>query len=102
MDLRRNKMINVISGKFFYKYVCEKSDTFKQDFIDFLGSNGFKESELKKVINLDLNSDIVLQEKINHSICDISIKINKKDITLLFGTKLDSIEFTSFTETHFK
>ena len=94
-------MIKVKEGSFYYRLLVEKDSNFKQGLIDFLGSNGLADNEMKKLLTLDLETDNVIKHKLSHSSFDLTIQTGV-EIVLLFGCKLDSIEFAKLIELHFE
>ena len=97
----KNKMINIKSGKIFYKLVVENNKNTKSNLLSFLSKKGFSETQLNKLRDIDFlteNKSIRLK-KIK---MDLTLNLMVEEITLLFGTDLDSTEFSAFIEGFFE
>jgi hypothetical protein len=95
-------MINIKSGKFFYRLTTEKNANYKEELLNFLSSRGVSEKELQKANGIDFNSAIGSAVTVKHVRFDLNIKVAETEIILLFGGQMDSNEFNDFVEGFFK
>lgn len=86
-------MINVKEGRFFYKLITEKTQTYKNELLQFLTAKGVNETELQKVNGIDFDNTLGSKIDIKHPRFDLNVKVAEIEVVLLFGCQMDSEEF---------
>ena len=95
-------MIDVKSGKFFYKLVADKKIEHKDTLIQMLRDYNVNETEIAKAKSVDMNAGTEQNVKIQGNRFELNLKVKESEMVFLFGTNLDSDEFSEFTAPYFK